>query len=154
MKGEMRTVTLETITKFWEITHESHGSDMKIFVARYYAYIGHILMKRAYLVRAAGNQFTTGHHQSTTGADLQLTTGPSHQVTSCHQFALLKNAEFMKYMEDPLACVKLGYKMAPNDNTNMLTLDHLEWCQLDLISQSSWMSTQTNFDHCQFGLKL
>jgi tetratricopeptide (TPR) repeat protein len=115
MKGEMRTVTLEAITKFWEITHESHGSDMKIFVARSYAYIGHILMKRAYLVRAAGNQFTTGHHQSTTGADHQLTTGPSHQVTACHQFALLKNAEFMKYMEDPLACVKLGYKMAPND---------------------------------------
>jgi hypothetical protein len=33
MKGEMRTVTLEAITKFWEITHESHGSDMKIFVS-------------------------------------------------------------------------------------------------------------------------
>jgi hypothetical protein len=90
-----------------EITHESHGSDMKIFVARSYAYIGHILMKRAYLVRAEGNQFTTGHHQSTTGADHQLTTGPGHQVTACHQFAL-----------------------------------------------PSWMNTQTNFDHCQLGLKL
>lgn len=71
-------------------------------------------MKRAYLVRSAGIQFTTGD-QSTTGADNQPTAGPGHQVRACHQFALLKNAEFMKYMEDPLACVKLGYEMTPID---------------------------------------
>jgi hypothetical protein len=48
----------------------------------------------------SSDMVTTGHHQSTTGADIQLTTGPSHQVTSCHQFAFLKNAEFMKYTQN------------------------------------------------------
>ncbi|XP_052094185.1 uncharacterized protein LOC127730106 isoform X3 [Mytilus californianus] len=88
MEDEMRAVTLKAIEKFWYITQEPSREDMKTFVARSYAYIGHILMKRKSLINSNS-------------------TIPE----------LLEIPELKKLLNDPLQASKKAYELMPDDVT-------------------------------------
>ncbi|XP_063423306.1 uncharacterized protein LOC134707475 [Mytilus trossulus] len=88
MQDGMRAVTLKAIEKFWYITQEPSKEDMKTFVARSYAYIGHILMKRKSLI------------DSNSAAP-----------------ELLQIPELTKLLNDPLQASKKAYELMPGDVT-------------------------------------
>ncbi|CAG2224788.1 unnamed protein product [Mytilus edulis] len=87
MEDEMIAVTLKAIKKFWYITQEPFRVDMKTFVARSYAYIGHILMKRKRLINS------------------------NSTIPELLEIPELKK----KLLNDPLKASKKAYELMPND---------------------------------------
>lgn len=54
----MKSITLKAVDLFWKIIKESTSADMNLYVARSYAYIGHILARRLSLVKDDINIFS------------------------------------------------------------------------------------------------
>ena len=55
---EVKCITLKAVDLFWKIIKESTSADMNLYVARSYAYIGHILARRLSLVKDDINIFS------------------------------------------------------------------------------------------------
>ncbi|XP_063420036.1 uncharacterized protein LOC134705203 [Mytilus trossulus] len=109
MKDEMRSVTLKAIDKFWFITQQPVQEDMETFVARSYAYIGQILMKRKSLI----NSYSTVPE-------------------------LLKIPELQKILNDPLQASKKAYELKPDDVTVLNRYGRTLWnCVLQTDSMEN-----------------
>ncbi|XP_052094212.1 uncharacterized protein LOC127730118 [Mytilus californianus] len=86
---EMKKVTLKAIENFWMISQiQINNTIVRTFVARSYAYIGHILMKRGDMVLSSGNLF-----------DLNT------------------NKSFKRYTNNPVESAEMAYRLKNNDVT-------------------------------------
>ena len=96
---EKKNVTLKAIENFWMISKIQINNDdmIKTFVARSYAYIGHILMKRGDLVLAE------------------------------NLFSLNSNKDFKRFTDNPLKSVEKAYNIKPDDVTVLTRYGRTLW---------------------------
>ncbi|XP_052094178.1 uncharacterized protein LOC127730105 isoform X1 [Mytilus californianus] len=97
---EMKKITLKAVEKFWMISQTQINGDVivRTFVARSYAYIGQILMKRGAMV-----------------------------LSSEHSFSLNSNTIFKGFTDNPLKSAKIAYKLKPDDVTVLTRYGRTLW---------------------------
>ncbi|CAG2253733.1 CD282 [Mytilus edulis] len=96
---EMKKVTLKAIENFWMISQiQINNPIVRTFVARSYAYIGHILMKRGDMVHSSGNSFN-----------------------------LNTNKSFKRYTNNPVEAAEMAYRLKKNDMTVLTRYGRTLW---------------------------
>ncbi|CAC5413988.1 unnamed protein product [Mytilus coruscus] len=96
---EMKKVTLKAIENFWMISQiQINNPIVRTFVARSYAYIGHILMKRGDMVLSSGNSFN-----------------------------LNTNKSFKHYTNNPVESAEMAHRLKKNDVTVLTRYGRTLW---------------------------
>ncbi|XP_063423305.1 uncharacterized protein LOC134707474 isoform X2 [Mytilus trossulus] len=102
LTDEMKNITLKAVEKYWMISQTQINGDvlLRTFVARSYAYIGQILIKR---IRR----------------DMVL--------SSKHSFVLNSNTIFKRLTDNPLTSAELAYELKPDDVTVLTRYGRALW---------------------------
>ena len=96
---EMKKATLKAIENFWMISQiQINNPIVRTFVARSYAYIGHILMKRGDMVLSSGISFN-----------------------------LNTNKNFSRYANNPVEAAEMAYRLKNNDMTVLKRYGRTLW---------------------------